>query len=403
MRYGSTAPCEDRRIKRWIAGFGQPSREESLPIHVWRENFEMKPIISLANLLVILALLVPVMTAQSMSDWQRDNLVGSVRSVQVEFAEANAVNGKLVELKRWPHQRVTYNERGQEVERVNFNQDGTEQDRSIIRYDSKGRIIGYGDAKKDRYHSAIEYDGKGNRIEARMYEGDVIQTREVYTYDDKGRKIEQSRIADGGSYHERLTYAYNAAGQLTEMAAYYSGKLMERHLKTYNVAGDLVKEASFNYGLPGQDSSVEYSYDKLGREIERYVDTAILWSKVQTLYDARGRVTQRTTFMEYKQPNVMQSHAPEPGRVLFRYNDRGQVLEETVYKPDATLDRKTVFTYDKEGKLIEEAYVNRKIPGDWKVSYEYDSHGNWVKRTKPNTDHTGRQYIYVEYRTITYY
>ncbi len=114
----------------------------------------MKRLTGFAKLLVFLALLAPVTTAQSMSDWQRDSLVGSVRSMQVEFAEANAVDGKLVEIKRWPHQRVTYNERGHEVERVNFNQDGAEQDRSVIRFDSEGRIIGYGDAKKDRYHSS---------------------------------------------------------------------------------------------------------------------------------------------------------------------------------------------------------------------------------------------------------
>jgi len=153
-----------------------------------------------------------------MSDWQRDKLVGSVRSIQVELAEANAVDRKLVEIKRWPHQRVTYDKRGHEVERVSFNQDGTEEDRSVIRYDSEGRIIGYGNAKKDRNHSTIEYDRKGNPVEARMYEGDAIQTREVYSYDEKGQKIEQSRFADGGAHRERLTYAYNAAGQLTGLA-----------------------------------------------------------------------------------------------------------------------------------------------------------------------------------------
>jgi antitoxin component YwqK of YwqJK toxin-antitoxin module len=362
----------------------------------------MKRLTSFANLLVFLALLASGTTAQSMSDWQRDNLTGSVRSIQLEFAEANMVNGKLVEIKRWPHQRVTYNERGHEVERVNFNKNGTEQDRAVIRYDSEGHIIGYGDAKNDRYHSTIEYDSRGNPIEALMYEGDVIQTREVYTYDDNGRKIEQSRFSDGGAYHQRLTYAYNASGQLTEMAAYHSGTLREKHLKTYNGAGNLVKEASFNYGLSGQNSTVEYLYDKSGREIERYVDTAILWSKVQTLYDAKGRVAQRTTFMEYKNPNVMQSHAPKPGRVVFRYNDRGQVLEEAVYEPNASLASKTVFTYDRVGKLIEEAHLGSNVP-DWKVSYQYDSYGNWVKRTTPNTDHTGRKYIYVEHRAITYY
>jgi YD repeat-containing protein len=107
--------------------------------------------------------------------------------------------------------------------------------------------------------------------------------------------------------------------------------------------------------------------------------------------------------MEYKRKNVMQTHAPRPGRVVFSYNDRGQVLEEAVYEPDSTLASKTVFTYDEEGKLVGEAHLSKNASGEWKVSYEYDSHGNWVKRTKPNTDHMGRKYMYVEHRTITYY
>jgi len=383
---GTVNSMLDRRI--WLAMMG---------------DLEMKRVTSLANLLTFLCLLTPVTTAQSISDWQRDNLIGRVRDIQIEFAEANIVNGKLVEIKRWPHQRVAYDERGHEVERVTFNQDGTEQDRSVTRYDPEGRIIGYGDAKKDRYHSTIEYDSKGNRVEARMYEGNAMNTREVYTYDDKGRKIGRSRFADGGAHHERLTYAYNAAGQLTEMATYYSGTLKQKELKTYGADGNLVKEVSINYDAPKQNWTVEYSYDKFGREIEKYVDTEILWSKVQTLYDPKGRVAQRTTFMEYKRKNVMQTHAPRPGRVVFSYNDRGQVLEEAVYEPDSTLASKTVFTYDEEGKLVGEAHLSKNASGDWKVSYEYDSHGNWVKRTKPNTDHMGRKYMYVEHRTITYY
>ena len=137
--------------------------------------------------------------------------------------------------------------------------------------------------------------------------------------------------------------------------------------------------------------------------MKRVTSFAYLWSKVQTLYDAKGRVAQRTTSMEYKQRNVIQTHAPKPGRVVFSYNDRGQVLEEAIYEPDSALSRKSVFTYDVDGKLISEAHVSKDLPGVWKVSYEYDSHRNWVKRTRPNMDHTGRKYIYVEYRIITYY
>jgi YD repeat-containing protein len=365
----------------------------------------MKRLTNFATLLIWLALLAPITSAQTISDWQRDHLVGSVRSVQIEFAEANMVDGKLVESKHWPHQRVIYNERGQEVQRVNFKEDGSIEDRAVavIRYDSEGRIIGYGDAKKDRHHSILEYDSKGNRTEARMYEGEVLQTREVYTYDNKGRKIEQSRFADSGAYHERIIYTYNPAGQLTEMTTYYSGVLNQKHMKTYDGAGNLVKEVSVNYLVPGQNSTVEYVYDKSARVIERRADTEILWSKVQTSYDAKGRVAQRETFMEYKKPNVWQSHAPKPGRVVFRYNEHGQVLEEAVYEPSYILVRKTVFTYTEDGKPTGQVQVGRDTSGDWKVLYEYDSQGNWVKKMHPNTDHTGRKYIYIQHRTITYY
>jgi hypothetical protein len=362
----------------------------------------MKRLTSFAALLLCLVVCAPLIDAQTISDWRRDQLAGSVRSVQIEFAEANMVNGKLIESKRWPRQRVTYNARGQEVERVNFKEDGSVEDTSINRYDSEGRMIGNGDAKKDQYHSIIEYDSKGKRTEVRGYDGNVLQIREAYTYDDKGRKIEQSRFADGGAYHERITYAFNSAGQPTEMATYYSGTLSQKHLKTYDGAGNLIKEASFNYQFPGQNSTVEYVYDKAGRMIENRVDSEILWSKVQISYDEKGRVAQRETFMEYKNPNVSQSHAPKPGRKVYRYNDRGQVLEEAVYEPSYILDSKTVSTYDKEGKLIEQLFF-RKGSGDHKVSYEYDSQGNWVKKMQPDTDHTGRRYIYIQHRTITYY
>jgi YD repeat-containing protein len=362
----------------------------------------MKRLTSVATLLIWLALLVPVTRAQTMSDWQRDQLVGSVRSIQIESAEANMVDGKLVESKRWPHQRVSYNERGQEVERVNFKKDGSIEDRAVIRYDSEGRIIGYGDAKTDRNHATFEYDSKGNRTEVRGYDGDVLQTRETYTYDDKGQKIAQSRFADSGAYHERLTYAYNPAGQLTEMAAYYSEVLNQRHLKTYDGRGKLLKEVSLNYQFPEQNSTVEYVYDKSGRVTEGRVDTEILWSKVQTRYDAKGRVAQHETFMEYKKTNVRQSHAPEPGKEVFRYSDRDQVLEEAFYAPDGRLTRKTVSTYNEVGNLVEQLYV-RKGSDDLKVSYEYDLQGNWVKKMQPNTDHTGRKYIYIQHRAITYY
>ncbi len=352
----------------------------------------MRRFINLITLVIYLALLAPNIAAQELVDLQRDKMIGSVRSIQFEFAEANLVDGKLVETKRWPHQRVTYNERGQEVERLNFDKDSSVRDRSVVRYDANGRLIGYGNAEKDRYHSTFEYDGNGHKAEVRGYDGTALNVLEVYKYDSQGRKIEQSRIADNSSHHEQLTYAYNDAGQLTETAAYLNGVLRERFLKIYDLAGNLVKEVSLSFQYSGHNSTVEYIYDSRRRVTERCVDTEILWSKVQTVYDADGRVSERTTLMGYKKPNVFESHGPKPGKEVFRYNERGQVLEEAFYSLDKVLSHKTIYTYNEAGNLIEQEYLRKDGGNNMKVSYEYDINGNWVKRTRPDTDHTGRRY-----------
>src|SRR5205085_6025584 len=100
-------------------------------------------------------------------------------------------------------------------------------------------------------------------------------------------------------------------------------------------------------------SIAEFVYDKFDRRIESCVDTEILWEKVKIQYDEKGRVAQRETFMEYK-TNIRSDHAPVPGKEVLRYNDRGQVLEETFYAPEGKLSRRTVSTYNEAGNLMEQ-------------------------------------------------
>lgn len=361
------------------------------------------------SVLICTALLGAAAPGQSKSDRERDELVGPVRSVHLVLVELSAIDGKQVEIKRRPHQRVTYIERGSEVERVNFNEDGSIQNRCTALYNSDGRKTGWredGDANGDgsaaRRVSTWDYDAKGNLAEVRVSNGDLLELRMVYTYDDHGRRTQESRFADGGAYHQRSVYAYNAAGQVTEAAYYFNEVLDGKSLKVYDDAGHLVKETSVNIHHPESGSTTDYVYDSRGREIEKRTDGEILWCKVQTSYDGNGRVAQRETFMAYKRPDVSLSHAPEPGKVLFCYDARGHVIEEAFYGPDQALVYKTVSTYNAAGVLTERVYVRRDSFGG-NVSYEYDTNGNWVKTTTSSQDERGRPSIYVESRTITYY
>lgn len=344
--------------------------------------------------------------AQSGFVLERESWSGAVRSIRIENAEALIRDGKLVELHRRPHQLITYNEKKQETERVNFKEDGSIESHSVNRYDSEGRHIGSGDAneegKKDPYHSVLAYDSKGNLTETHIYKGDVLEEQSVYTYDDKGRKLEEVRIADNGAHRTRIAYKYNSAGQQIEMAAYFNEALDSGFLKAYDNAGNLVKEISISNLFPPVSATAEYVYDSQGRQIEVRTNDKILWSKVQTSYDTKGRITERETFMGYKSPNIWRSHAPEPGKEVFRYNERGQVNEELFYTSDGALIRKATSTYNASGKLIERLNSTRDNPDAGKMTYEYDSHGNKIKQTIFTTDWQGQPYVYITYYLINY-
>jgi len=350
------------------------------------------------------ALLVSTTSGQANSDRERDGVVGPVQSVLLELVELSTGSGKEVEIKRRPHQLIRYNERGSEVERVNFNEDGSISDKSVRLYDSAGKQIGWKeyqglDANPGR-SSTWDYDANGNLAEVRVQYQGLLELRTVYTYDNHGRKVEESRFEDGGAFRDRNVYAYNAAGQLVETTYHHNEILNGKVLRKYNETGSLVKETQFNVLHP--ESTAEYVYDSSGREIEKRVDTEILWSKVQTSYDRNGRVAMRETSMGYKRANVFVTHAPEPGQVVFRYDDRGKVTEEVSYSPDRVIISKTVSTYNRAGSLIEQVYSRRDNNGG-KVSFEYDTTGNWVKATKSSTNRTNMQTVHVEYRTIGYY
>lgn len=350
------------------------------------------------------ALLVSTASGQAKSDRERDGLVGPVQSVLLELVELSTGSGKEVEIRRRPHQLVAYNERGSEIERVNFNKDGSISDKSVLLYDSAGKQIGsraYRNTDSQPISTSTwRYDANGNLAEVRVHDQGVLELLMVYTYDNHRRKVEESRFGDDGAFRDRDVYAYNAAGQLVETAYYHNEVLTGKVHRKYNETGSLMKETQFNIVHP--ESTVEYVYDSSGREIEQRVDTEILWSKVQTSYDRNGRVAMRETSMGYKHANVYVTHAPEPGQVVFRYDDRGKVVEEISYSPDRAIISKTVSIYNQAGALIEQVYSRRDNNGG-KVSFEYDATGNWIKATKSSTDNTKRQTVHVEYRTIGYY
>ena len=103
-----------------------------------------------ANIAFVTALLIAVSaTAQKKSDVSRDQLIGPVHTAQIELAEVAVKDGKEVEIWRRPHQKVVYDQRGNEIERINFNQSGSIENRTVHVIDANGRVSGWKEYEVD--------------------------------------------------------------------------------------------------------------------------------------------------------------------------------------------------------------------------------------------------------------
>lgn len=365
--------------------------------------------LSAGVLLVNIILTIPSAPAQTKWFLNTEHLNGPVHTVQIELSELYMVENKEVESARRPHQRVVYDRNGNEIERINFNRDGSIENRNVQIIDANGRIAGWEDYEPEaggkRQHltnrSEWIYDKRGNRSETRVYTQGNLSSRTIATYDTAGHLVTETMITDNDTYKVTKRFTYDSGGRLTKTVADTNGAI-ELIEQSYDASGNL---AGYKYFGPGGQnvSEVRYAYDAFGSETERNAEDSISKYKMITSYDSRGRVSTRTTYFEYKQPHVSISHAAEPGTVQFRYNDNDQVVEEGAYSPEGKLLRSTIRDYDKAARLRSEVYRNNDDVMVGKVNYEYDKWGNLVKKVSVDRDQFGRPAVHIEHRVLTYY
>jgi YD repeat-containing protein len=359
--------------------------------------------------LVVTALTLSSAAARAQSVVSEDKWVGPVHTVLVEFAELATVNGKEVEINRRSHQKIVYDRRGNEIERINFKPDGSIENRAVQLIDADGHIRGWeeyeteADGKKERLTGRSEwiYDEKGNRVEVRVYNNAELTQRTTASYDLAGHVLEEMMATDNGTWKVTKKHDYDVGGRLTRTLVDTNGRI-ELIDQGYDDSDNLMSyKSSSSDGQNG--STTRYAYDASGREIERIGEDALTKSQLITSYDSQGRVSRRVTRFEYKRPNMFMSHAPEPGTVEFRYQADNQVVEERVYSPEGTLKRRTINSYDQNGKMQSQVYYNGADTVAGKVSYEYDKWGNRVKTVTVSSDQNRKPVIHISRHRITYY
>ena len=248
-------------------------------------------------------------------------------------------------------------------------------------------------ALEERRFLAAEhhYDEKGNEVERREYDHEGnLEMKEVFVFDDESRLVERKELIDVGVM-QRFTYAYDENGRRSEIRMHWEdgsadvtkhmyegehlveqrtededGEIEKQVLILRNEAGKIIEEKVIQYDE--QESRTTREYDEEGRESCMIVfdadDEEIM--REERTYDAEGRVIQSTV--------VDHSSERQSGESNYTYDEKGRMTEVSLKDEASQMARSQKTSYDdRDLPILTEVEVN--FPGrptqNLKREYEY--------------------------------
>ena len=344
-------------------------------------------------------------------DRDRESLRGAVKKVETYRVEFVLKDDAIIEQKH-PWIINSFDTEGKLSERIVYHSDGN-VNRDVYSYDIKGENVEcktyYSDFRIKNLTRVQTYvhtfDNKGNLVEREVFEDDGSRsTRFVYEYDAKGNKIEYRYYHHTNVLGGKIVYVYNNnAGLLSQTYSNGDGALIWKHLYIVNDKGQEIEDKTY-----------------IGETLKY---------QVQFVYDDKGRVLQQDTSEFNTLPNQgAGSHSPEPGKVVFIYDDKAKTKEEIKFNKNGFLEKADLHVYDEKGSEIERVWyesggsfndviqskdktpaAQRKLRGifKWKITYryEYDTQGNWTKKTRwyQSQENETAKPQSAEHRIISYY
>ncbi|MDF4202227.1 hypothetical protein PXD56_04645 [Maribacter sp. SA7] len=225
-----------------------------------------------------------------------------------------------------------------------------------------------------------EYNEKGYAIEKRDFR---LRNKKVFKYDNKGNRV------------QRLVYSLNDNG---------SGP-MDKMISEYDDDGNLVTTKWSNSYSQGKWM---YKYDENGNQIE-FIEhhRGKVYKRTIYKYNEKGEIIQETL---YNTDNLLVE------RAIFDYDKNGNKILINMFAPDERIRFRSAYKYDDRNNRIEEinflkfgddkADLEYAIANDldkykehFTYAYEYDNEGNWVKKTKYNNG----EVVFISEREYTYY
>lgn len=264
--------------------------------------------------------------------------------------------------------RTTYDKSGNPLTVVNYRANGDESSRLYYAYDDQGQRVEYRKEEPTTdenghtqmrifFRQKFTYDSKGRKKTESGFDG-VSNYRVIYNYLPNGKLSNITRYNSDNTVGERWTYTYNGNKQTIHVTPRRGEPYSVE--KSYNGQGQLLSDVQF-----GSDAKelrrLEYTYTSSGQvatESESYAGN--LRYRLRYVFDKQNRLTQI-----YQR----QTAGPEIENNNYKYDDRGNLIEEHWVDGDPSLVSQKESEFNPAGDMVKvQSYY---APYRYRVMYTY--------------------------------
>lgn len=207
------------------------------------------------------------------------------------------------------------------------------------------------------FRQKFTYDSKGRKKTESGFDG-VSNYRVIYNYLPNGKLSNITRYNSDNTVGERWTYTYNGNKQTIHVTPRRGEPYSVE--KSYNGQGQLLSDVQF--GSDGKElRRLEYTYTSSGQvatESESYAGN--LRYRLRYVFDKQNRLTQI-----YQR----QTAGPEIENNNYKYDDRGNLIEEHWVDGDPSLVSQKESEFNPAGDMVKvQSYY---APYRYRVMYTY--------------------------------
>jgi len=261
------------------------------------------------------------------------------------------------------------------------------------------RIYKNGEVFKDIY----EYNFKNELVAIKEYDSEYNLAKEsLFEYDRNGNKIKESLFEDA-MLKTILLFEYDDNGNNIKETRIKNGKPVFIKLNNYENSRiiesffyDLKKWMGFNLE-DFLDTRTEFRYNEKGEKIEetKYDRSNRLKSRLTSKFDEKGNLVEIISTHVWGENYI-------DDRRTYKYDDSGNEIETIMFNSDGSIQRHFVYEYDVNGNKIKEiSYMNDQNWIDSTFfSYDYDNEKNWIKTISFDKMKKPK---YIEEREIVYW